>query len=335
MTSTIEPMQRVALDSGQLMADHPPELEDANKRLVFNIAHPHGSRLSGQIGFTRWGAMDLPSNFSLIDVLETTEGRADIYDYQPVSDYPSATEWHVNFADPELFFGYGTGLFAQDEMQVAEHPVLGSLREYLKARGYPPATVKDRTPTPILVSGASRSCQISTEVNVQLNRPRGLYGNEFSFAAGETVRLATDKIEPPTKSNIIAMAAPGYGWDEYTASQVSSTLTTAYTGFKAAVLESARLQGEDTPVVVHTGYWGCGAFGGNRELMAMLQMLAAEIAGLTRLVFHTVSESGLGTLEEAKNRIAAEDLDGTTSSEDLIISKIVDMRFQWGVGNGT
>ena len=63
--------------------------------------------------------------------------------------------------------------------------------------------------------------------------------------------------------------------------------------------------------------------------MAMLQMLAAEIAGLTRLVFHTVSESGLVTLEEAKDRIAAKGLDDIKTSEDLI-NRIVDMRFQWG-----
>jgi len=87
-------------------------------------------------------------------------------------------------------------------------------------------------------------------------------------------------------------------------------------------------------VVVHTGYWGCGAFGGNRELMAMLQMLAAEIAGLTRRVFHTVNESGLVTLNETKNRIAATGLDDITNSEDLI-GNIVDMRFQWGCSNGT
>jgi len=87
-------------------------------------------------------------------------------------------------------------------------------------------------------------------------------------------------------------------------------------------------------VVVHTGYWGCGAFGGNRELIAMLQMLAAEIAGLTRLVFHTVNESGLVTLDEAKNRITTTGLDDITNSEDLI-GNIVNMRFQWGGSNGT
>jgi Poly (ADP-ribose) glycohydrolase (PARG) len=41
-----------------------------------------------------------------------------------------------------------------------------------------------------------------------------------------------------------------------------------------------------TSVAVHTGYWGCGAFGGNRVLMALLQVLAAGSAGLDQLVFH-------------------------------------------------
>ena len=329
MTSIIEPMQRVALYPRQLMADYPPELEDANKKLVFDIAHPRGGKLSGQIGFTRWEAMELPSNLALSAVLETTDGKADIYDYRPVSDIPSATEWHVNFADRYLFVAYGSGLFAQDEMQVAEHFVLASLSEYLIDNDMPSSTISAGSPTPVLISGAARSCRIETDVSPLMGRPYGLYGNEFSDATDEAIRVATTRLNPPATTNIIATATPEYGWGDYERTYISYTLTTAYTGFKAAVLESAHLPEEHTPVVVHTGYWGCGAFGGNRELMAMLQMLAAEIAGLTRLVFHTVSESGLVTLEEAKDRIAAKGLDDIKTSEDLI-NRIVDMRFQWG-----
>ncbi len=45
-------------------------------------------------------------------------------------------EWWVNFADPHLFVAYGSSLFAQDEIQVAEHPSLGHLREALYACKY-------------------------------------------------------------------------------------------------------------------------------------------------------------------------------------------------------
>ncbi len=44
--------------------------------------------------------------------------------------------------------------------------------------------------------------------------------------------------------------------------------------------------------MIHTGFWGCGAFGGNRVLMTTLQILAAEMAGLERVVFHTGDASG-------------------------------------------
>jgi hypothetical protein len=47
---------------------------------------------------------------------------------------------------------------------------------------------------------------------------------------------------------------------------IEFVLATAFTGFSAARLESARLN--PSPVVaIHTGFWGCGAFGGNRVLM--------------------------------------------------------------------
>lgn len=334
MSSVIEPMQRVSLDPGQLMADHPPELEDANKKIVFDIAHPPGSRLSGNLCYTRWDAMELPNNIDLQGVVGTTEIRSDYYDYQKVPGHESASEWHVNFADRHLFAAYGTFLFAQDEMQVAEHPVLGSLREYLSTRNLPSSTADDANPTPVLLSGVARCCQISTEADPNLDRPYGLYGNEFADASEKAVRLATQRIDPPTISNIIAIAAPEFGWGDYDRSQISYILVTAFTGFRAAVLEASHIHDGNTAVIVHTGYWGCGAFGGNRELMAMLQMLAAEIAGVTRLIFHAADESGIDTLHAAKSNLASNFANEVSTTKDLI-SKLVSMRFQWGVSNGT
>ena len=62
--------------------------------------------------------------------------RPGYFDYTPALDRADAVEWHVNFADPHLFVAYGSRLFAQDEMQVAEHPALGSLKEALDARDF-------------------------------------------------------------------------------------------------------------------------------------------------------------------------------------------------------
>ena len=130
------------------------------------------------------------------------------------------------------------------------------------------------------------------------------------------------------------MAAPGYGIGEYKSSQISYILSTAFTGFKAAFIESQPMGRPGTPVVVHTGYWGCGAFGGNRELMSMLQMIAAKMAGITRLVFHAVDEAGVETVNAAKNSLVTSCVDDISTTA-AFVAKIVEKRYQWGAGNGT
>lgn len=87
---------------------------------------------------------------------------------------------------------------------------------------------------------------------------------------------------------MIAMAALSGGSGSYTWEQVVDTYTTAYTSFKAAQVESKMAVNDEDPagpiipyVVVHTGNWGCGAFGGSRPLMALLQCLAARSAGIS------------------------------------------------------
>lgn len=77
----------------------------------------------------------------------------------------------------------------------------------------------------------------------------------------------------------------------YRLDEITGTLVTAFTGFRAAVEESERQLG-GMSCVIHTGYWGGGAFGGNRVLMSMLQILAAQMAGVDRLVFHTGAPGG-------------------------------------------
>lgn len=98
-------------------------------------------------------------------------------------------------------------------------------------------------------------------------------------------------------------------------------------------MESERLIAGPARAVVHTGYWGCGAFGGNRVLMAMLQVLAARSAGLQRLAFHTGAPGGDAPLADALDRIAA--LAGGESMATVDVLAAVDgMGFRWGVGDG-
>jgi hypothetical protein len=188
--------------------------------------------------------------------------------------------------------------------------------------------VDEDGPTPILVMGAERRCRVATERNAEEGRPRGLYGNAFAAAPAEAVRRATTPIDPPTVTNLIAMAAPWGGRGRYTAAEIERVLTTAYTGFRAAVLQTG-----PAPPTVRTGFWGCGAFGGNRVLMAMLQIVAGRMAGVERLVFHTFDEAGNAAFDAAR-RSLDEVMNESSIETRALVDRIAAKGFEWGVSDG-
>jgi hypothetical protein len=327
-------LDRARWDAATLLAEHPPVLRHPNKRVVFEVACPPGSTQSGSIHYSRWPAVPLPPEIDPEHAAGLVLVRVGIYDYQPLTAGHSL-DWHVNFADRNLFFGYGSGLFAQDEMQVAEHPALGSVREALLAAGRAALTVEEGRPTPVLVAGVERRCRIDT--GPRPGAPGGLYGNAFGAAAEDVVRSATEPLDPPMISNVLAMAAPANGGGRYRRDEVDWILDTALTGFMAAVAESHRLArpAAEPSVVVHSGFWGCGAFGGNRVLMALLQVIAAGMAGLDALVFHTGRAGGRAPLDEALRIVRGElaPPSGIGATAD-VLDAIVALGLTWGVGDG-
>ena len=128
MDQQIEPINRRVFEADQLMAKHPPVWRHPNKQVVFEISSPLGSIHEGKLVFSRWSPLPLPEITELAATIRRVEGREDAYDYVPVPATTGSVEWHVNFADPHLFMAYGSSLFAQDEMQVVEHPALGALK---------------------------------------------------------------------------------------------------------------------------------------------------------------------------------------------------------------
>jgi len=330
----LQPIERIEFDTATLMAQHPPVWRDPNKRVVFDVAYQPGDVLHRQLGYSRWSAMALPNDVDPVAAAGLVSPRDGYFDYELASGRDEAVEWHVNFADPHLFTAYGSSLFAQDEMQVAEHPALGALKEALVAGGHVALTAGSDGPTPILVKGVERRCRIATDTDEDEGRPWGLYGNAFARASAEAVARATTRIEPPTITNLIAIAAPYPGQGRYQLDQIHGALVTAFTGFRAAVEESERQVGGRASVVVHTGYWGCGAFGGNRVLMTMLQALAAQMAGLEQLVFHTGTAGGGAPLDRALHLLREDIASAAPVATNEVIARIDDMAFQWGVSDG-
>src|SRR4051812_22645567 len=103
-----EPLFRISFDAQTLVREHPPRFHHSHKAALFQIAYADSGPVPAMIEVTRWlpqiaEPINMPANLS-------AEIRPDFYDYQPVADAASHLEWHVNFADPRLFFAYGSGL---------------------------------------------------------------------------------------------------------------------------------------------------------------------------------------------------------------------------------
>ena len=128
--------------------------------------------------------------------------------------------------------------------------------------------------------------------------------------------------------------------------QVRFVLHSAYAAFAAiktveadaTVATVANSSGTAATVELHLGYWGCGAYGGNKVLMTAVQLLAARLAGVEHVVFHGVPE-----VSDARNAVALlEEMDavqdsggsGPRSSVPAAVDWLVAKRFKWGFSDG-
>lgn len=278
MASTTDPtkLAEYTWEIRDLARKFPPVWQHENKQIVAEIA-ADDRQTPGRITVSRWKVEELPQ--TVVNTCNVIPQKG-FFTYAPPSDDSSAaaTHWYMNFADP-LVFGHGEGpLLAQDELQIAEHPILCSLGKAMESGTHGVDNLQRLTrengeATPVLVQGAPRRCRLNTELPI--------YGDHFAQAPKELVEQAVECIDPPTRSNILAISAiaPAYGM--YSMNQIAELLATAYAGFRACVLQD----GSNGDVVIHTGHWGCGAYGGNKGLISAIQILAAGMAGVNTLQY--------------------------------------------------
>lgn len=320
----------VRLVPARLVAAHPPRFVNGHKRALVERAFAQAPQASDPVlHVSRWPAAPVPEAFP--DGTPELEMRAGFFRYDPADARPGEVHWHQNFADPELFGFYSGNLLAQDEMQVLEHPVLGAVREWLRATGLPARTVEGRDPTPVLVAGAERRLAVPFEHHDEHGIRWPLYGNAFARAPEAVVLAAVRPVRPPTTSNIVAISAPAGGTGFYQRTDLEAILRTAWSGYRAAVRCTRDLHGDGRVAVLHTGWWGCGAFGGDRELMATLQLLAARLAGIARVVFHYGHDGGghAWALEELWRRLALD-----RRAVTAVLQELAARGYRWGAGDG-
>lgn len=370
-------ISQVEIKTQELMMNYPPRFFDDRKKLVYEVAVTGAGELlnnrwgnqAGQkervcqasndqkITSTRWKAMQLPIMFPPKNSVTEYLMREDVFQYDhEFGKEPGHIEWYLNFADADLFLAYGGSLLAQDELQVAEHPVLGSLREMLldiseKEPKYAPCTRDDDgNSTPFIIRGVERRLSLSIEANVEEGRPHGLYGNMFSSATEDAIRRACRPIIPPSITNLIAIEAPSGGKNEYTLAQIADIFITAYTAFMAAKHAESYFIYRDTkwdldprptifpalPVVtIHTGNWGTGAYGGNKIIMALLQLAAARAANIDRMVYHTFSNEYSNAYRAALDLLTKKLIPGDKRIKtQAFLKQIQAIGFRWGVSDG-
>ncbi|KAL4456818.1 hypothetical protein ABPG73_002265 [Tetrahymena malaccensis] len=256
------------------------------------------------------------------------------YTYMPNK---SKKQWHVNFADQHLFGFYHTNLFAQDEIQCAEHPLLSHVRaaaEYL-GKKVAPLTIEDG-PTPILIKDIHRLGVVNVMPTNENNY--GLYGNNFARANLKYIDSMSQKIvNDKYLTNFIAMAALGYGSGTYKYDEIKFLFQTAKSSFSLAKELS-----EGMEVELHTGNWGCGAFGNNRQLIASIQLFAAHLSGIQNVVYHTFDKEGKKGFDEGKKiyesflrDIKINNCESPNFQLDQqFIMFLTKQNFQWGYSDG-
>ncbi len=306
----------------ELLNQHPPQLEHAKKQLLFDTVMSRSQ--GGSVSVSRYDEIEIPATFQPFDPSVEIVARKGYFRYANTN---GADDWFMNFAHHDLFSGYGHFMFAQDEIQVAEHPVLASFREMMLTRTdrLRPATVEDGVPTPVLFRNAQRAARIDTS---------SIYGARFARSNDATIRAAVDPIDPPTFSNILAIEAPiSSGNRVYVRSEIEAALRTAYSGFRSTILDSITNATGLNPIVVHSGNWGCGAYGGNRQLMLSIQIMAARLAGLSKLVLYCGADSKDDVSkfsEELERRFKFK----PGVSVGKVIDRLVAAGFPWGTPDG-
>lgn len=306
-----------------LVKDFPPVLQDKNKRYLFGLTAGVSEAVAGEVKFYAWKQVEdweaaaMPRRHSM-----TSRIQQGPFDYAASS---TAMTWHVNFADRKLFHYYGGPLFAQDELQVAEHPALASLLEALLCKtGRAPHTSRvkggQQHARPCLITGVPRVCQVD-----------GLYGNEFAGASREELRAATSVFgaKGVRSSNIIAMEAVQGGKGAYTLGQIGSLLAAAFTAFAAA----KALTRKGASCKIHTGLWGAGAYGNNKQLVTIVQLAAAQLAGVDSLTLHGITAADCSELAQGVATFRA--MLPQVADAASVVQALHARRFRWGVSNGT
>ena len=323
---------KTELENVELIASFTPNFTEKRKREFFGEARKIKEKsLTGSVTVTRCTPDD---DFidSAVFTKKTTvvKDEAGFFNYAKDQSNSERCVWWMNFADPKLFGYYSGSMFAQDEIQVFEHPVLAGIRNYLVDPGEEnmqpwTLTLRDGEPdraTPFLIENVPMWLKVDTCPQLPFGGFGHIYGRSFRSASYEELEAGIKVVKENIKNNIMAVSAV-VGSGLYTYDQIEIMLKTLICAFS-----KAKDVAQGKKCVIHGGNWGCGAFGGNPEVMYFLQIYAASVTGIDELILHNTDDDAYFDAKEVYD-----DLDDETTLESVIY-KLLDKEYCWGRGDG-
>ncbi|GEM_PF-1065460 len=327
----------------ELLIHHLPCFSMKRKRDIFEKALQVHKNTEGQLCVTRctfeFGSIENNNlQFKNHDIqIKTEDGY---FNYAADTSSPRRSVWYLNFADPNVFAFWNSTLFAQDEIQTLEHPLLCALRDYMEQHAgedddtFYPCTMTEYhrhapspVPTPILVENVPQWISVNTRPRLADGTMANIYGNHFKNAHQEAVDAGLKVVEDNIKTNILAIAAFGYSSGEYSKADIEYTLKAALAGFAQAAKIALN---EQKDAAIHTGNWGCGAFGGNKEFMYIVQLIAASAVGISEIVFHGIDPE---ILKRAENKLKMF-LELNDFTFGNTVNFLLRQKYFWGMSDG-
>ena len=297
-----------------------------NKKKIYQLSNIQNTMSNDKITISKYLMKTKPQSVNKsenIDI-ECLEGKII---YKKSTDIYK--QWYVNFADEMLFNYYNTALMAQDEHQVLEHPILANITEMLYTKSqeeikFMPSTrnydLEVNFSTPILIENAKRLITLDI-----FNKSTPLYGKLFEKASWNQITNMLTVNSSPISSNIIAMEAYSRGRGIYTLEQINDLFFTAYLSFSSAKLQS------ENKITINSGDWGTGAYGGNKILLACIQLLAANFSNIDKVLFYTFDKE---SFQEAY--LIYQNIVNTSKRYNInnILSKLEKIKFKWNISDG-
>lgn len=276
----------------KLIKDFPPHFQYDKKENYLKKALYFHRNQNGLIEISRWKFDDeRKKSITLEKFPVQIESVDSFYEYEKNTNDENEINFYVNFSDSELFYECDSYLNSQNANMVFFHPLLLSCKKYMTSLN------KDELKAFAFENGNPTSV-------IFQNVPYWIFLDE------ENRKIVP--LQKEIKSNIISMKAIE-AKGKYTEEEISLLLRTALVAFSGAEKVShAKMK----DIAIHTGNWGCNNYGNNKELIYLLQIIAASATGIKKIIFHKADETSLSNAKEKFSHLLP-DLPKTTTLKNV------------------